>query len=272
MNADSIFYIGSDHDICEDYAVAGMRGDLAYAIVSDGCSASPDVDIGARIMASAAREVLLNQVYSPLSFLRDEAVTETQFGDWTIKLAQKILLMTPSVNPQALNATTLIAWVKDNLLTAYLFGDGVIVHKNKDRVMAHHVHLTSGAPDYLAYWLNKADKAAYDSMSDNTKEIEYRINGEIHQGGKFNYTPFTPLKIISPVEAGDTIAVISDGINSFRKQDGSFIPWQEVLPNYIEFKGLGGEFVFRRIRAFKRKCHEEGIVHLDDISIAAITI
>ena len=47
MNADNDYKIGYQHIVCEDYSLSGVKfdGSGAYAIVSDGCSASADVDV-----------------------------------------------------------------------------------------------------------------------------------------------------------------------------------------------------------------------------------
>ncbi|HYO91642.1 MAG TPA: hypothetical protein VEQ40_08400, partial [Pyrinomonadaceae bacterium] len=69
MNADSAFLIGATHAVCQDYAVAGNgtpdeRAAVSnlqanpYVILSDGCSSSPDTDIGARLLVKAAEQVL----------------------------------------------------------------------------------------------------------------------------------------------------------------------------------------------------------------------
>ena len=61
MNANSTFSIGKNHIVCEDYALAYTGPIITYAIVSDGCSSSPDVDFGARCLAmSAKRELRFN--------------------------------------------------------------------------------------------------------------------------------------------------------------------------------------------------------------------
>ena len=55
MNADCYYEIGYSHTVCEDYALAGkINNDISFAIVCDGCSASPHVDVGARILTYAA--------------------------------------------------------------------------------------------------------------------------------------------------------------------------------------------------------------------------
>jgi hypothetical protein len=74
------------------------------------------------------------------------------------------------------------------------------------------------------------------------------------------------------VAEGDVIAVVSDGINSFRKADNTPLAWIELIDEFTGFKTFEGEFVLRRIAAFKRKCLKEGITHSDDISVAAIVI
>ena len=46
MTSDSFFAIGKAHTVCEDYARDGKIPDTerVFAIVSDGCSSSPDTD------------------------------------------------------------------------------------------------------------------------------------------------------------------------------------------------------------------------------------
>jgi len=58
MNSDSQYLIGHSHHVCEDYALSGFYNGLHYAIVADGCSASKDVDIGARVLAKSAEGVI----------------------------------------------------------------------------------------------------------------------------------------------------------------------------------------------------------------------
>src|ERR1043166_8156900 len=54
MNADATINIGSTHAICQDYAIARGR----YVVLSDGCSSSPDTDIGARLLVKALDQSL----------------------------------------------------------------------------------------------------------------------------------------------------------------------------------------------------------------------
>jgi hypothetical protein len=263
MNANSVYYIGHEHTICEDYALAEINPwqNLAYAIVCDGCSASPDVDFGARILALSAKRTL--------RFDCKYKYTSEKFGEVTIQNATRVYDIFPSLHPQALDATLLAAWVYNNNLTVYMYGDGVLIHKTKTDIKSIHIQLTSGAPDYLSYSLDAGRMAAYKAMKDNKKEVVTRVNDVVMTE---IYEPFYPFIYTCPVEEGDVIAVISDGINSFRKADYTPIPWQDLVVEFTGFKTTEGEFVSRRISAFKRKCLKEGITFSDDISIASIIV
>lgn len=261
MNADSTFQIGKDHTVCEDYAIAcaNNQAEFACAIVCDGCSASPEVDFGARVLAKSAEWTILFNHSDPL-------MTPRLMGTMIAFRAQKIFDVLPILHSQCLDATLLAAWVSEKSLTAYMFGDGVLIHRSKDAVKMVHVHLTSGAPDYLSYHLDNGRRAAYDKLVGNKKEVWTSYDG-IH-----DYKPFEPFVYKCPVEEGDVISLISDGINSFRKSDNEAIDWKDLVDEFTGFKNFEGQFVGRRIAAFKRKFTKENWHHLDDISIASITV
>src|SRR6476659_1428102 len=54
MNADATINIGATHALCQDYVIAKDR----HVILSDGCSSSPDTDIGARLLVKALEQNL----------------------------------------------------------------------------------------------------------------------------------------------------------------------------------------------------------------------
>ncbi|MBM3457554.1 MAG: protein phosphatase 2C domain-containing protein, partial [Armatimonadetes bacterium] len=60
MHADAAFRMGCTHSVCQDYAVA-LRATAAGGpaiLLADGCSSSPDTDVGARLLARATARVL----------------------------------------------------------------------------------------------------------------------------------------------------------------------------------------------------------------------
>lgn len=254
MNADHHFEIGKDHKVCEDYALSGIAQNGAYVIVCDGCSASPDVDFGARVLAFSARRTL--------GMITDLFCYEG-FGEVTINKSEKIFDLLP-LHPQALDATLLVAWVKNDQLTAYIYGDGLFYHKAGDKVTTTHVSFSLGAPAYLSYNLDSGRLLAYKSMC-GKKVVE--TNGTVNI-----VEPFDPVIIKTTVLPGDVIGVCSDGINQFKKADGEPIPWQSLLPEYFGYKTTEGVFVNRRISAFKRKCLKDQVSHLDDISVGTIIV
>ena len=62
MKADAYFEIGATHLVCQDYALAFANNEYAYAIVSDGCTSSPNTDIGARLISVIAKDAI-NYLY-----------------------------------------------------------------------------------------------------------------------------------------------------------------------------------------------------------------
>lgn len=268
MNADSIFQKGSEHVVCEDYAMSFSNETHSYAIVSDGCSSSNNVDIGSRLLTLAASHVL-NETVGNTS-IED---FKSNFENAIILTISKLFNVFPNLNQHMFDATLLIASVYNKKLTLILFGDGVIVYRSKKHVQITHINFPSNAPDYISYKLSKSRMKEYMDMSKTNKDIVVidRFEGMDEEDFIFSESAFTPLVIQREVEEGDTISVISDGINSFGQMNDS-INYLDLIDEFTGFKNTNGEFVKRRINAFKRKCEKENIVHGDDISIASIVI
>lgn len=274
MNADCTFQIGKDHTVCEDYAIAGELGNrLSYAIVCDGCSASADVDFGARVIALAARETLQYKLCLEDGLFENvnPKLSPMRFGDLTIRKAQSVVHHFNQLSQHTLDATLLVAWVQNNQATIHMYGDGIFIHRMSNGIHKVHIHLTSGAPDYLSYQLDKDRLAAYNALIDNDKVVE--VHNVSETCAVFpQLKPLEPYSVSVPVKEGEIISVISDGMNSFRKSDNIPIPWIDLIDEFTGYKTTEGEFVQRRISAFKRKCLKENWHHLDDISIASIVV
>jgi hypothetical protein len=256
MNANHDFQIGHNHVVCQDFALSGIgiTGKNAYAIVCDGCSKSPDVDTGARLLALAAREVLFDDI----------ALTYEEFGARVIKDTSAVRTFFPQLHPQALDATLLISWVYDGIIQAFMFGDGLFFHKTKDFTHTIHVSCDESAPDYLSYQLDIPRLESYKSVSKG-KRID--ACGDIREAAAFS--PVVYKAIANP---GDIFGVSSDGVNDFRRADSEPISWYEISKEFTGFKGTGGQFVRRRMQAFQRECEKQQITHGDDISVAAISV
>jgi hypothetical protein len=199
-------------------------------------------------------------------------LTAERFGNITITKAQEVCRGLRQLHPQALDATLLAAWVQNEMATVYMYGDGVFIHRMADGIHKVHINLSSGAPDYLSYHLDKGRKKSYDALVDNKKIVEVQYATPVTGVAPISLKPLEPFAVNVPVKPGEVLAVISDGINSFRKSNNEEIDWASLVEEFTGFKTLEGQFVQRRIKAFKRKCQKDGIQHLDDISIAAITV
>jgi hypothetical protein len=261
MNADHDFQIGKNHLVCEDYALSGVRENDAYAIICDGCSASYDVDVGARLLALAAKETFITHDILTLGW--------DTYGKETIKKANQAFNLFPALHPQTLDATLLFTMVKDNVATVFLYGDGVFFHKSAKGLYALKIELSSGAPDYLSYDLDRYRREGYDKLDGTKLQETYYEDGT---SSTVEFKPFTPIAVKRKVEAGDIVAVCSDGIGSFRRSDNNPIPWMELAPEFIDFKSPTGVFAKRRMATFKKKCLKEAITHGDDISVSAIIV
>jgi hypothetical protein len=271
MNADHYFAIGNGHVICEDYALSGVVENGAFAIVCDGCSASPDVDFGARALALSAKRTLS---------VGGDAMNYDLFGKVTIRNLEHIGDTVP-LNPHSLDATLLVAWVKDKNFTVQMYGDGVFFHKSATNLRMVHVDFEGNCPAYLSYYLDKLRLKEYEDTVLGSKRM---LDISLYIGGtpetqsneaienETYMKPFEPVTIKGLADTGDIIGIISDGVNSFTRGDGSTIPWESITRDFIDFKTTPGVFVQRRLSFLKRQWFKNQITHYDDISMASIVI
>src|SRR3989344_1803041 len=62
FSTDHYFHIGSAHyrngKPCQDYALSGVYGPVACAVVSDGCSTGRHTDVGARVLTLSTLQAI----------------------------------------------------------------------------------------------------------------------------------------------------------------------------------------------------------------------
>jgi hypothetical protein len=270
MNADSTFIIGATHSVCQDYAVAresSARG--TYAILSDGCSTSPDTDIGARLLVKAAERILHSRREVEPSSLHESAAACALA--WSNSL---------HLTPQAVDATLLTAHLNLNELIVMCSGDGVVAGELTDGSLdVYAISYPSGYPLYPAY-LQQPERLEAFRSSGATREIRY-----------FRSTSIAALAQPVSTTANDTstqvftfstsvykyVALISDGIHSFFNTRQTItgqrvepLSMTEMLRELLAFKTLHGAFVARRVKKFLKDCRANGRQHADDLSLAVI--
>lgn len=274
ISIDSYYEIGAAHVFCQDHALHGAeeyKGRRYFWVaLSDGCSSTQNSDIAARAMTAAFRQVM----YSG----------EVQGGE---KDAQETLLHNMSnvgfclgMRADQLDAT-LGGFVLDeteDVLHSFLWGDGSILYKyhNGDSYLTD-VRYKSNAPFYLSYLRNESRRAAY------VKQFGYDY------GTRQGYI-VTPTKVEAVPETLATgikfhyerypdisknllfVSLFSDGIDTFHKKDDANLTMARhvLLSELAGYKSFHGEFVKRRMLAFKKQCARDGFIHDDDISVATI--
>lgn len=141
MNADSIFFIGSRHSICQDYVLSKNGSQTPFVILSDGCSSSTHTDFGSRLIAKAADHFLRTpEVNDVRSVHRESARLALQ---WSKQIGLEV---------EAVDATLLTAHLVDDVLTVGCSGDGVVVWESVDgTVDVHAISFPSNYPLYPTY-------------------------------------------------------------------------------------------------------------------------
>lgn len=268
MNADSAFRVGSSHDVCQDYAAAGACGSCGpYAVLADGCSSSPDTDVGARLLVKAAERLLRESGGPPA-----DGLAELHAEAARLALSWAGLL---GLRPQAVDATLLTAHLRGGELVVGCSGDGVICLQTTEGALdVYVVSYPCGYPVYPAYAHQPERLRALADAGLGSKEVTHlradSAKGALRPAGVSEGGALT--EVFAVGAAGYRVAtLLSDGAHSFfRTEQAESIPAESVLPELVSFKNTRGAFVGRRMRGFLKDCQQKGWRHADDLSLAAL--
>lgn len=268
VNTDSFFSIGNGHVIdgvpCQDYALTcdGLHLGSKLAVVSDGCSASPDSDIGARILCHMLKKKF--QTYEIIKQMRA-----------TVSLAHSLLKSDFNLAETCLDATLCYVTYDPSRVEGFdvhvkLIGDGSFFVKYKNHT-SQFVSLDweFNAPPYLNYLTNavrmshllgsgqkgKQTEVLQGLTSTDVEEFEISMQEHLYDDINFVYDS----------RQLESISVMSDGM-------GQIIGKQllEAIEEFNAFKDYTGSFVKRRaIRALKDLA-KDGHKPIDDVSIATL--
>lgn len=291
MNADSAFQIGAAHAVCQDYSLAGavlptalpqggatpQQEGRPYVILSDGCSSSPDTDIGARLLVKAAEQTLLGHGSGGSATTLDPAEIHREAARLALTWAK--LLGLP---PQAVDATLLSAHLVGDELVVGCSGDGVICLQTwAGAVEVYSISYAAGYPLYPAYTHQPARLLALKQAGHSGKEVAHFRAASIEECLQPSGTSFgDSLTEVFTVSAANYkyVALFSDGIHSFFNAGpngsggsrGEAIALDEPLRSLISFKSTRGAFVGRRLKMFLKDCRNRGWQHLDDLAFGAL--
>lgn len=268
MNADSAFRMGSTHEVCQDYATAGACGACGpYAVVADGCSSSPDTDVGARLLVKAFERLLRESGGPPA-----DALAGLHAGAARLALSWAELL---GLRPQAVDATLLTAHLHGGELIVGCSGDGVIcLQTNEGALDVYAVSYPHGYPVYPAYAQQPARLRALAETGLLRKEVT-------HLRADAATAPLRAVRVTEGVALTEVFAVnadaykfatlLSDGAHTFLGAGPSEpAPLESFLPELVSFKNTRGQFVGRRVQGFLKDCRRKGWRHADDLSLAAL--
>jgi len=236
MYSDAYFYGKSGYEPCQDYAIA-FPGDVR---LSDGCGSCQRSDIGSRLLCLYGGDA------EQLSILLKENVFFNQEDFYATYLSLKV------------NGF--------NDIISKVEGDGFLIEVNSKTKQFHYTRYfyPENAPKYPIYeFLDKSVMEEWKKQfPDNYRESEYYYNND-----KIDFSKSIELESINP----NIYLISSDGLESFVDSNGSKIPFQDVIIKLIDFKCLNGEFIKRRMIAFRRECDKLGWKNLDDVSVGGIS-
>lgn len=268
MNSDSAFYIGKTHAVCQDYAAHGIsKTGMPFAVISDGCSSSPDTDFGSRFLVKSCANLFTNisGYYNSLHVLieADAHAQDTRLPD------------------NATDATLLtVQKLDEEVYSISCAGDGVIAKIKKDgQIDITQIEYSSGAPFYLSYQLSPERTELFKQKFGLKRIIKHYslVKGEVvdlaieeDEDGSIYFSE-------EKIRDYSVLVVMSDGVLSFMetlKTDTSKVsvpvPPEKVFKEILAFKNYNGVFVQRRLQRFRKDCEERSWFSTDDVSVGAI--
>jgi hypothetical protein len=284
---DHFFTIGRHHERnglpCQDYAISGQLGNsVTYAIVADGCTSSPDTDVGARLVAAWFRQVLhMWQLY----WKRDYVAMDKSKNEFTKSFRRRFETDRDTIETfplQCLDASLVAAihLPDTNQIITHIMGDGVVVAKTKTgEVEIIYPEWRLNAPPYMSYHLSDARARALIEAYDKDGSQHGQLNIK-SSDGEVDIPDITmPLNIMEGLEDGgltftfdmskdyESISVCSDGI--LQLED---VKPLEAAIALTDVKVPGGTFVKRTCRRRLKDMDQTSNVAEDDFSMATILI
>jgi len=264
---DAYYTIGKLHLFCQDYALHGLEP-VPYLILADGCSASPDSDLGARLLALNAHRLLPR-------FARPASGEERRLRHWPLgrrivrRAARQVRDL--GLDPTVLDATLLVAWCEGMTVHAHLYGDGCFAVRNGEGGVATiRVEYAENAPYYLSYLLDPERWALYqEAIGDpaTAQSLHYRSDaGESIRQERFD----APTVFDFDLAAFPVVAVATDGLDSFvTAETGEPLELQTVGRDLLDLQNLDGSFIQRRLLETLDDYAQRGVFNVDDIGLGA---
>jgi hypothetical protein len=282
FNLDSYVEIGSTHNICEDYILHGMVGNIPFVALSDGCSSSKFTDIGSRMLTLSFKRALVDFANLAIqSQMSDSDIFEYIHSRILFRL--QFNLESLGLKSSVADATLIYSFVFNDKLYTKMYGDGNIMFKNTDGQCEQINHSYSdNTPYYLSYQLDYMRNKAYGTsivLSRTTTKFPDITHLETI---KLPYND--SYESVRPIAEVQMVSLFSDGIESFRYSPkapnySELIKHKQSIETPIywvcemtEYKNVNGEFVKRRMKRIGVDNMKNYIEHYDDVSVATIWV
>lgn len=253
MDVDAHFERGRTHAVCQDYALAGRGARGAWALVCDGCSSSPDTDVGARLLAHAAAAILRDgRLPGSLACVRIANAAATQLG----------------LDAACIDATVVAALELEDRIVVVIRGDGYVAARRRDgtvRIAARRCRdecpdypSVVGDPQRRACWLALDEPRAWILRNDRLDAMS-PTRGHAWVGWFDKRTH-------------DRLLVATDGLATLRAPgDLGTIDATRVATRVLDVPSTTGCFVRRRLARLGRADGPfAGALPDDDIAVAAL--
>ena len=265
---DAYYTIGKSHLFCQDYASRGIEP-VPYVILADGCSAVPDTDLGARLLALNARR-LLPQFARAVADQHQRAIQHERLGERIVRRAAR-QTRDLGLDTAVLDATLLVAWCHGETVYAHFYGDGCIAARRADgTVIAIEIEYAENAPYYLSYRLDPEREALYQAAIGDPATAQ-RVHCWSKTGVTIRREPFdAPILFHFDLAEFPRVMVATDGLHSLvnvatRERLDSLTVARELL----DFHHFEGPFVQRRLRELLAEYRQQRVLNLDDIGVGA---
>lgn len=299
MATDAHFLIGSSHQVCEDFSLAGKEimsdgSTLEYAIVCDGCSSNKLTDVGARILCLGLIKSLKSlEVFYKNEELNLKALTHSIENSLYIKDIFVGTIEKIRLNKSALAATAIILLKYKGDYYSIPFGDGYVAHRYKSgkiilwkyEYVQESDGLPTNTPYYLMYSLFSTERDKYLQLMQGTV---LRVRKEVYLYGICTETSdsFMPCTCRDFKQADKTLGddlllgvhAFSDGLGTFSYSGkhpneslrNTKVPESSLIESYTFHPNPTGEFVKRDMLFLKKNQEKQFMTHSDDFSMAAI--
>ncbi len=265
---DSHYTIGRLHLLCQDYVCQGWKP-FPYVVLSDGCSAAPDSDLGARLLTLNARR-LLPWFALPVANEAERVDRHWRLGRRIVRRAAR-QARDLGINEDVLDATLLVAWCAEDTVYVHLYGDGCIAARRADgEIAVIEVEYAENAPYYLSYLLDQERHDLYASAIGDPS-IAQSVHYLSETGATRRLEPFNTATVFSfSLAALPTVAIATDGLHSLvNAETGDRLGTLPVARELLDFADINDGFVTRRLRQALVGYGRQGVFNFDDLSLGA---